>query len=63
MTPGELEKIGRLLFGPQWQTKLAKKIGVTDRTVRNWKSGKCEISQVTVTVIKGLIIRQPRSRK
>lgn len=54
MTPGELEKIGQAIFGPQWQTKLAKKIGVTARTVRNWKSGKCEISQVTVTVIQGL---------
>lgn len=68
MTPEELEKIGRMLYGAKWQTKLANEIGVTSRTVRNWKSGKSKISYLTVRVIKGLrrnnlIIRQTRGRE
>lgn len=34
-----LERTGRALYGQQWQSDLARDIGVSDRTVRNWAAG------------------------
>jgi hypothetical protein len=31
--------IGRALYGPAWQTEFARRLGISDRTVRNWLSG------------------------
>ncbi|MBS4052213.1 MAG: hypothetical protein KGZ69_13545 [Methylomonas sp.] len=37
--PDELQRLGRALFGNQWQTPLARALGRSDRTVRRWRSG------------------------
>lgn len=34
---------GEAAFGPRWQTDIAEALGVSDRTVRNWISGKYQI--------------------
>lgn len=34
-----LKAAGEALYGRQWQTPLARDLGVTDRTVRNWVRG------------------------
>jgi len=39
MTPAELARLGRALYGPRWQTALARAVGVTSRTVRRWLAG------------------------
>jgi DNA-binding transcriptional regulator YdaS (Cro superfamily) len=39
MTPADLAGFGRLLYGPRWQTELARACGVTPRTMRHWASG------------------------
>lgn len=36
MTPAELKKIGRRLFGPDWQSPLARAIGKHRITVWRW---------------------------
>jgi hypothetical protein len=35
-----LKDTGEALFGPRWQTDLAKALDVTDRTIRGWASGE-----------------------
>lgn len=35
-----LEVAGRNLFGPQWQSPLARELDVADRTVRRWAAGQ-----------------------
>ncbi|MFO1189261.1 MAG: hypothetical protein U1E97_06660 [Alphaproteobacteria bacterium] len=35
----ELTRLGTALFGPRWQSSLARAIGVSDRTVRHWVAG------------------------
>ena len=40
MTPSELCEIGEKLFGPKWQSKLARAMPVNPRTVRRWLSGE-----------------------
>lgn len=43
MTPTRLEAVGRVLYGPRWQTDLAADLGVTYRTMRRWVSGESPI--------------------
>lgn len=39
MTPDTLARYGALLFGPQWQTPLAARLGVSARSMRRWAAG------------------------
>lgn len=34
-----LKDAGEALYGPRWQSDLAKDLGVSDRTIRRWTSG------------------------
>lgn len=43
MAPSELEKRASALFGPRWQTELARHTGVDARTVRRWKAGTTDV--------------------
>jgi DNA-binding XRE family transcriptional regulator len=57
MTPADLELMGRLLYGTCWQTTLARNIGVTDRTVRNWSSGETRMKPSNEAQLKILMAR------
>jgi plasmid maintenance system antidote protein VapI len=59
MIPAELRAIGEQLYGPCWQTKLARALPVNPRTVRNWISEKRQIRPVIAERIRGLV-SQPR---
>ena len=39
ITPDLLRTIGEALYGPRWQTDLARDLAVSDRTVRRWVAG------------------------
>lgn len=39
MTPDLLAQCGQALYGPAWQSALARDLGVSDRTVRRWVAG------------------------
>lgn len=54
MTRSELTAIGRLLYGPQWQTPLGAVLGVSDRTVRRWVAGDYAIPDGVVLDIVSL---------
>jgi DNA-binding transcriptional regulator YdaS (Cro superfamily) len=38
-----LLECGEALYGPQWQTALARDLDVSDRTVRRWVSGQRDV--------------------
>ena len=40
MTPTLLREAGEALYGPRWQSDLARDLGVSDRTVRRWDAGQ-----------------------
>jgi hypothetical protein len=40
MTPALLREAGEALYGPLWQSELARALGVADRTVRRWIAGE-----------------------
>ena len=45
MNTEQLQQAGRLLYGDQWQSNLARSLSVDDRTVRRWVSGGSAIKQ------------------
>jgi hypothetical protein len=40
-----LARIGRVIFGSNWQTALAIEMGVNPRTVRGWVSGRSSVPE------------------
>jgi hypothetical protein len=44
LTAADLEVLGVFLFGPRWQTALARALGCSDRLVRYWVSGRRPVS-------------------
>lgn len=48
MSIAHLKKEGTRIWGKNWQTPMAKFLSVTDRTIRNWVSGR--------TPVKGSVI-------
>lgn len=39
MSDTVLREIGEALYGPRWQSDLARDLGVSDRTMRRWAAG------------------------
>lgn len=37
-----LTQVGEALYGPRWQSEMARELGVADRTVRRWVAGEME---------------------
>lgn len=55
----KLEMIGLAMFGEQWQSAIAKKLGVNDRTVRRWAAGDIQINQnIFADLERALVQRQ-----
>ena len=44
LTGAEVRKAGELVYGKNWQTRMAAEIGVTDRTVRRWAGSDAPLS-------------------
>lgn len=43
ITVDQLTAIGTALYGSQWQSALARDLGIADRTMRRWVSGESPI--------------------
>lgn len=39
MSPDQLQLAGQAMFGTQWQSELARALGVSVRTVQRWAAG------------------------
>ena len=44
-TPETLRSIGLTLYGPHWQSQLARDLGVAVRTCQRWASGEFNIPE------------------
>ena len=56
----KLKMIGMAMFGEQWQSAIAKKLGVNDRTVRRWVAGEIQINQNIFADLQRAIIERQR---
>ncbi|MDB5350990.1 MAG: hypothetical protein JWN86_2237 [Planctomycetota bacterium] len=54
MKAEELRSIGEKLFGPRWQTMMARALPVNPRTVRKWLAGKRQISPLAAARIRSI---------
>lgn len=43
VTPSLLAQVGQALYGPQWQSALARDLGVSDRTMRRWAAASADV--------------------
>lgn len=55
MTIDQLTEAGRLLYGDQWQSNLARDLNIDSRRVRQWLSGKTPVSPWVGGEIKALL--------
>lgn len=63
MSPADLAELGEALFGPRWQSQLAREFGVTDRTVRRWSiTGVPESSVPVVRDVLRIFVRSRLAR-
>lgn len=54
MTPDELRAIGAALYGAEWQSPLARALGVNPRTIRKLVSGEMRVSATLEAAIRAL---------
>lgn len=62
MRASDLSELGEALFGPRWQSQLAREFGVTDRTVRRWIASGGDIPPDSVPVVRDVLRLLVRSR-
>jgi len=55
MTLLELEMTGAALFGPRWQTDLARALGVADRSMRRWVAGQNPVPEGLRPILAQLV--------
>jgi len=49
-----LRDAGEALYGPRWQTDIARDLHVSDRTVRRWLAGSADLPPGVVTDLRRL---------
>ena len=59
MTPALLRAAGEALYGPLWQSELARALGVADRTMRRWVAGTSPVPDLSDDL--GAMIRERRA--
>ena len=52
MTASHIREAGEALYGPRFQSDLARLLGVSDRTVRRWCAGEWEPREFVWTKLK-----------
>ncbi len=38
-----LQRCGEALYGPRWQSEIARDLDISDRTIRRWVSGASDV--------------------
>lgn len=53
-----LETIGQALYGPQWQSAIARDLAVSDRTIRRWVAGTSNIPPGILGELKAVCLKR-----
>lgn len=51
----QLEQAGRLLYGDQWQSNLARDLSIDSRRIRQWVSGERSVSEWVLVEVRALL--------
>lgn len=60
MTPALLSRMGRALYGDQWQRALSRAIGKNERTIRRWAAGDYPVPDGDAELIRHEMRRRRR---
>ena len=55
VSPSELAMLGVFLYGPRWQTALARSLNVAPRSVRRWRCGERRVGPEHARLIAALV--------
>lgn len=55
MTVEQLAQAGRLLYGDQWQSNMARDLNIDSRRIRQWVSGERSVSDWVLVEIQALL--------
>ena len=55
MTSERFRAFGEALYGPRWQSELARALSVSDRTVRRWATGAYDVPSGVEAEITALV--------
>lgn len=50
-----LREAGAALYGPRWQSDIARDLGVSDRTVRRWDAGQNDVPEGVWDELRALL--------
>lgn len=50
-----LREAGEALYGPRWQSDLARDLNVADRTIRRWASGEWDVPSTALVELRALL--------
>lgn len=56
MTRDQLAEAGHALYGPLWQSELARQLGVSGRTVRRWAVGDFQIPPDKAALVRAMLV-------
>ena len=59
MTPSEITRIGQALFGKNWKSPLARRLGTRHNIVWKWATGRSRISPGYETALRALSADPP----
>jgi len=51
-------RVGAALYGPRWQSELARDLGVSDRTVRRWAAGEQPIPDTAAHLCDSAVLQR-----
>ena len=49
-----LKRVGKALYGPRWQSEVARNLEVSDRTIRRWVDGSYDVPDGVYLELLGL---------
>ena len=56
-----VKRVGQALYGERWQAPLSRDLEITDRTLRNWRSGRYDPPPELTGQLLGLLRRRGKS--
>jgi hypothetical protein len=61
MTTTLLYEVGEALYGPRWQTEMARDLGCSDRTVRRWAAKEWDVPRTVWEEIHALLVAREKA--
>lgn len=55
-----MEAVGTVLYGPNWQRQLARSLGVSEMSIRRWRTNQTTMPADAVAEMAALLVERKR---